>query len=198
MEAGDRVTHLFHFRNRDGHGSHALNPALVRAQARAIGLPLVQREGASYEEEFGEAVRSLRAAGVRVDGAVFGHLETHGALVDRLCRDLAIEPLMPLWKRDAAQILDGMINAGFEALVVSARADPMGREWLGRRIDRDFIRDLAEHDGSINPCGENGEFHTLVVDGPIFRKRVAITAGEPVLREGYWHLGIAGWELEDC
>jgi uncharacterized protein (TIGR00290 family) len=190
MAAGCRVTHLLHFRNPDRPGSHEINPAVVRAQADALGIPLLQRDAPAYEPAFKEAVRELRAGGERIDGAVFGHIGTHRPLAERVCRDLELDLLLPLWQEESGRIIAGIVDAGFVAIVASARDGPMGKEWLGRRIDRDFVRDLAGLDGATDPCGENGEFHTLVTDGPIFSRRIEITGAERVLRDGYWFLDI--------
>ncbi len=190
MAAGYRVTHLLHFRNPDRPGSHEINPAVVRAQADALGIPLVQRDAPAYEPAFTDAVRELRATGERIDGAVFGHIETHRPLVERICRDLGLDLLLPLWQRDSREIIAGIVDAGFEVIIASARDDLMGEEWLGRRIDRNFVRELAALDGAVDPCGENGEFHTLVTDGPNFSRRIEITRAERVLRNGYRFLDI--------
>jgi diphthamide synthase (EF-2-diphthine--ammonia ligase) len=90
-----------------------------------------------------------------------------------------------------------MIAAGFGMVVVSARDGLLGREWLGRKIDADFISDLEMLDESIDPCGENGEFHSLVTDCPVFSKKLMITQSEPVLQDGYWHMDISGFTLQE-
>ena len=197
MADGYRVTHLLHFRNPDRPGSHELNPAVVRAQSEAIGIPVVQREADSYEQAFGEVVRELRAAGERVDGAVFGHIQTHRNLVDRICRDLDLELVMPIWQQDSKRVLAGIVDAGFEVVIVSVRDGMLGAEWLGQTIDGEFPARLAALGGSVDPCGENGEFHTLVTGGPIFRKRIAVTKSEPATGDGYRYLDILEFALVD-
>ena len=196
MAGGCRVTHLLNFRNLGKAGSHELNPGIVRAQSTALGIPLVQRDFFSYEQEFKEVVSELRAQGARIDGAVFGHIETHKRLVDRICRDLEIDLVLPLWQRDSKQIITDIIDAGFEVVIVSARDGLMGSEWLGRRIDGEFIGELSEFNESIDPCGENGEFHTLVTDGPIFDQKISIARSERILRDGYWFLDIGAFTCE--
>ena len=81
---------------------------------------------------------------------------------------------------------------GFEAVVVATKADILGEEWLGRRIDLDFINQLAEFQetNSVTPCGEAGEYHTLVIDGPIFQNRLEIRETRKVLRDKHWFLEI--------
>jgi len=195
MAEGFRVTHLLHFTNIGKQGSHDINPEIIRAQSRVMRIPLIQRNFFSYEEEFKKVIQDLRAKEIRIDGAVFGHIETHDRLVNRICHDLDIRLLLPLWKQDSGKIITEIIDAGFEVIIVSARDRLMGKEWLGRRIDREFINDLRTLNPSIDPCGENGEFHTLVTDGPIFKKKIVITESRPVLREGYWMQDISGFML---
>ena len=197
MAEGYQVTYLLHFRNVNKVGSHEINPQIIQAQSKALGIPLLQRGFTSYEQEFKRAISDLRAQGESIDGAIFGHIETHKMLVERICRDMNLDQIMPLWKQDSAKILKEIINSGFEVLVVSVKDGLLGREWLGRRIDESFISDLRDLNPSINPCGENGEFHTLVTDGPIFKKKINIFGSEHYLREGYWFLDAGEFALLD-
>jgi uncharacterized protein (TIGR00290 family) len=197
MAEGYKVTHLLNFRNMKKIGSHEINPKIIQAQSEAIGIPLIQKDFFSYEQEFKKVVLDLRAEGARIDGAVFGHIETHKALVDRICQDLNIDLLLPIWKQDSTNILTEIVDSGFEVFLVSVKDGLLGKEWLGRRIDDGFISDLRDLNESIDPCGENGEFHTLVTDGPIFKKKIIITKSEPVLREGYWFLNISEFASRD-
>ncbi|MHB8119156.1 MAG: Dph6-related ATP pyrophosphatase [Methanothrix sp.] len=186
MNDGYRITHLLHFTNLKKTGSHELNPALIRAQAQALGLPLLQRDFHSYEEEFKNAALELRAQGERIDAAVFGHIETHKTLVDRICNDMDIDLILPLWKQNSEKIVNGIIDAGFEVILVSVRDDFLGKEWLGRRIDDGFLANLKKANSTVDAFGENGEFHTFVADGPIIKKKIKITRSDPVFKDGYW------------
>jgi len=197
MNDGYRITHLLHFTNQKKTGSHELNPALIRAQAQALGLPLLQRDFYSYEEEFKKAALQLRSQGERIDAAVFGHIETHKPLVDRICHDLDIDLILPLWKQNSEKIINEIINAGFEVILVSVKDGLLGKEWLGRRIDDKFIADLRKANSTVDPCGENGEFHTLVLDGPIFKKKIMITRSDPVFKDGYWFQNITDFARVD-
>lgn len=197
MAEGFRVTHLLNFRNIGKQGSHEVNPKIIRAQSKAMGIPLIQRNFFSYEEEFKRVIQNLRDQEVRVDGAVFGHIGTHDRLVNRICHDLDIRLLLPLWKQDPEKIIREITGAGFEVVIVSVKSSLMGKEWLGRRIDEEFISDLRALNPSIDPCGENGEFHTLVTDGPLFKRKIVITESRPVLREGYRMLDIGGFTLRE-
>jgi len=92
-------------------GSHEINPELLSAQSQAIGIPIIQIDFMSYEEEFKKVIRNLKESGAEIEGAVFGHIETHKNLVDRICSDLDIDLILPLWSRDSEQIITDFINA---------------------------------------------------------------------------------------
>ncbi len=176
---------------------HGTESKLIQLQAEALGLPLLQKEttGNGYEQEFKEAVRSLIPKGIK--GMIFGdiYLQEHKDWVERVCGELGIEAVEPLWREEPERILLDFINRGFEAIIVSAKVDLFGEEWIGRKIDRDFFNYLKEN--SIDICGENGEYHTLVVDGPMFKKKIRITEKKSITREGYWFLDTVEYSLQD-
>jgi len=163
--------------------SHRLSRDLLMAQSQAIGIPLHQRRASwdTYEREFAKALSSFKREGI--EGGVFGALfhREHREWVERVCTEAGIVPLLPLWDMGGKDLLCGFIDAGFEAIVVAIRNDIMDDHWLGKRIDGEFMEQI-EREG-IDVCGENGEYHTLVVDGPIFRRRIDIR-GSQVTRRG--------------
>ena len=81
--------------------------------------------------------------------------------------------------------------------MVSVRDGFLGKEWLGRRIDDEFLADLKKANSTVDPCGENGEFHTFVADGPIFKKKIKITRSDPVFKDGYWFLNVTDFAPVD-
>lgn len=190
LQEGHEVKHLLNFISKEYRRCcfHGTEAKLLKLQAELVGIPLVQREVSpdmqNYEREFKDAVCELQAEGVK--GMVFGdvYLLDHRNWVERVCGDLNIEPIQPLWNIPTSEIIEEFINCGFRAIVVSCQADLFGKEFVGRYIDRDFVEELKKKNVCL--CGENGEFHTLVVDGPIFEKRIEITKSRPVLREGFW------------
>jgi len=97
--------------------------------------------------------------------------------------------------RDTKDIFTEFIDAGFKAIVVRARADLLGEEWLGREIDRRFMNDLLKL-GKVDLCGELGEYHTFVTDGPLFKRRVRILQSDKVMKDGYWSLDISKWVID--
>lgn len=193
------VSHLLNFISKDGRCmSHGVDYKLISAQSQAIEIPVVQREITwdLYEREFKIAVRELRQKGL--EGIVFGDIQDipqHEGWVDRVCSETDIKPVKPLWGRDPKQILTEFICKGFKAIVVKVKADLLGEEWLGREVDRSFVIDLLELEGRVHPCGEFGEYHTYVYDGPLFKRSIKIFDGEKVLKNGYWFLDVSKYQL---
>jgi uncharacterized protein (TIGR00290 family) len=197
MLDGMEVSYLINFVSKDERCmSHGLDAELIVAQSQAIGIPIIQREVTwdTYEEEFKAVMKDLKQTGVKT--AVFGDIivQEHKDWVDRVCSEVGIQPIEPLWGLSSEQVLREFINEGFKAIVVKVKADIFGKDWLERKIDRCFIEDLRRIRGKHNVdfCGEFGEYHTLVVDGPIFNRRLRIVKSEKVLKEGYWRC----WLLE--
>jgi diphthine-ammonia ligase len=181
--------------------SHGISSEVIRAQAEAIGIPVIQLPTTpeTYEAEFIKKLRSLRQEGI--EGGVFGDIDfnPHREWIERVCREAGITPHLPLWLEDQTGLMREFVSLGFESVVIAARAEFFGEDMLGRRVNLDFIDCLEElgRTKPVTPCGEAGEYHTLVVDGPIFRKRLEITETRRVLREGIWFLDILSTELKD-
>jgi uncharacterized protein (TIGR00290 family) len=190
IQEGFKVRYLLNFVSKEYKRCcfHGIEAGLLKLQAELTGIPLVQKEVTAdmqeYEKEFKAAVNELKAVGVK--GMVFGdiYLDEHRDWVERVCKDLEIEPLEPLWDDSPARLLEEFIDLGFKAVVVSCQADKFGKEFVGRQVDKNLINELKER--NICPCGENGEFHTFVVDGPLFKRRIQILESDAVLKEGFW------------
>ncbi len=199
--SGLKVRYLANMVTEDGKRSwtHGLSSELLQVQSQAIGIPLIQRRTtrASYEAEFKNMLLTLKQEGV--SGGVFGDidLDEHRQWVERVCHEVGVTAYLPLWGQSQDKIMRDFIASGFEAMVISAKADLFGEEWLGHKIDSDFLSHLFElkQTKDITLCGESGEYHTLVTDGPIFNQRVEILETNKVLREGHWFLDILKSEL---
>lgn len=199
---GRQVVRLVNFVSREFNrvSFHGVRARLVSRQAGAIGIAASQfrvpPDLALYEARFKTAVRSMQRR-YGVEGMVFGdiHLEEHRGWVERVCAELGITALLPLWGMTSEDVLNDFIESGFEAVVTSTQASLMGQEWLGRRVDRSFEKDIKALalERQVDVCGEMGEFHTLAVDGPVFQERLEITRGVEVQRDGYWFLDIPRW-----
>ncbi len=177
--------------------SHRLLTKWLQMQAQAIGIPLVQRQTSwtDYESEFKKALLAFKDEGITA--GVFGDIDVmeHRQWVERVCSECGLTALLPLWQERQDGLLREFIHAGFEAVVIATKADLLGEEWLGRKIDLEFLADLAERKSNVTPCGEAGEYHTFVIDGPTFEKRIRMEKGGRVLSDGRWFLEIRSCEL---
>ncbi len=193
-----KVKYLLNMVSEDGKRSrsHGLSSTLLRAQSDAMNIPIIQKKSTweSYEKVFKKAVSELKKEGIKI--GIFGDidLQEHRDWVERACKKIDIKPLLPLWKEDREELLKEFIRIGFKAIVVATKADLLGKEWLGRKIDEELIKDLKKVNG-VDLCGEKGEYHTFVYDGPLFKKRIEITETKKVLREDNWFLEILEWKL---
>ena len=196
MSRGLSVRYLANTVSADGlrSCSHGISAVVIKAQAEAIGIPIIQQRttGDTYEAVFIKMLRSFRAEGIE-DG-VFGDIDfnPHREWIERVCREAGITPHLPLWLEDQHDLMMEFIDSGFEAVVVAAKEDIFGEEVLGQKIDKNFVRLLEGLNQSkgITFCGEAGEYHTLVVNGPIFQKPLKILETRKTKRDGIHFLEI--------
>ncbi|NQT07246.1 MAG: diphthine--ammonia ligase [Candidatus Omnitrophica bacterium] len=188
------VACLLNMTSEDGRlsRSHGVDSRLLKKQAEAMEIPILQRKAAwqTYEEEFKKAVSLLKRDGV--EAGVFGDIDfqEHRDWVERVCGEVGIRPILPLWQRKREELITEFIKTGFKAIVVATQASYLGKEWLGREIDEKFVKDLKSVEG-VDLCGEKGEYHSFVYDGPIFKKRVGFEIGKKVLKDERWLLEAA-------
>ncbi len=201
LQAGAHVRWLVNFSSETYRRVrfHGVTEALIALQAAATGIELVQKPTRDsmdgYERGFREGVTALRERGMT--HMVFGdiHLDEHREWVERVCGELGVNAVEPLWGDDPVALLREFIDEGFQALVVSAMGEHFGPETLGRRIDHALIDELVAR-GDIDPSGENGEYHTFVFDGPMFRRAVQFVEIGPVRRNDHWFLDIRAHRVE--
>lgn len=167
---------------------HGVRHQLLRRQAEALGLPLTVIELPSpcpnqiYEQRMTAFIEQARADGI--EAMVFGDLFL-ADIRDYRERQLAgtgIEPVFPLWGRDSSTLADELLRAGVVATLSCVDLAKLGQQWVGRRWDQALLGELPE---GVDPCGERGEFHTFVSDGPGFDRPIEIAVGEVVVREGF-------------
>ena len=177
--------------------SHGITAEIIRLQSQGMGIPIVQQPttGETYEAEFIKMLRAFKQEGI--EGGVFGDIDfnAHREWIERVCQKAGVTPHLPLWLNDQMKLMEEFIAAGFKSVVVAVKAELLGKDVLGRFIDKEFLVYLAGINKGITPCGEAGEFHTLVVDGPLFKKRLEITKSEKVTRGEHHFLEIIGIEL---
>lgn len=170
---------------------HGVREELVDLQAAAIGLPLEKLylpagpAAACTNEQFEELMRTAlarhQAAGVTVIGHGDLFLADLRAYRERNLAKLGLEGVFPLWGRDTRALLLEFVAAGFQAYVCCVDGARLGGEFVGRLLDQRFLDDLPI---GVDPCGENGEYHSFVFAGPIFQRPLPVRVGEIVCREG--------------
>src|SRR5688500_3513112 len=165
---------------------HGVREELLELQAEAIGLPLQkiilpeQPSMQEYEKQMKENMEGSKKEGFT--HALFGDifLEDLKKYREEQLAKIGIHAIFPLWKRNTKELLHEFIDLGFKTILVCTKAEVLPYEFAGRIIDKDFLKDLPTN---VDACGENGEFHSFVFDGPIFKKPVDIKIGEKIFRE---------------
>ncbi|WP_316789918.1 diphthine--ammonia ligase [Pedobacter frigoris] len=182
---------------------HGVRESLLIEQARSLDIPLYQvrlpesPDMPAYEAHMHKHLSELKAMGIT--HSIFGDLFLEDLKIyrEKKLKEIGIEAVFPIWKRDTTEVLKTFISLGYKTIVVCAKAGL--EEFVGRIIDESFIKDLPS---DVDPCGENGEFHTFVFDGPIFTKPINFTLGEKVFKTypspngqidestGYWYIDL--------
>ena len=164
---------------------HGIRKELLYKQIESIGLPLFEvllpevPTMETYEKAMLSTLKNRILDGDEV--SIFGDVflkDLRKYREDKLL-EIGLKANFPLWNRNTKELVLELINLGFKAIVICIDARVLGEEFLGKVIDRDFLDSLPEN---VDPCGENGEFHTFVYDGPIFKHPIAFELGEKVLR----------------
>lgn len=165
---------------------HGVRVELLRQQAESIGIPLSIFELPSnadmteYTNIMSDKMDELRSMDIKT--AVFGDIFLEDIKKYRVEQSAKanMEAIFPLWKIPAKDIMSEFIDLGFKTIVTCVNASYLDKSFLGRVIDNDFLKDLP---ANVDICGENGEFHTFVFDGPIFKNPINFTIGEKVYKE---------------
>lgn len=168
---------------------HGVRRELLERQAAALGLPLEivtippQCVNADYEARMEAALLKWKERGVKrvAFGDIF--LEDLRAYREANLARVGMEALFPIWKRPTRRLAEEFISLEFRAVTVCVDPRALDDSFVGREIDEEFLADLPT---GVDPCGENGEFHSFVYDGPGFARRVDFTLGEKVLRDGFY------------
>src|SRR5579862_4245423 len=167
---------------------HGVRRELLKRQAESIGLPLhpvlipPQCINATYEQRMKEALEHHLARGVRkvAFGDIF--LEDLREYREKNLKQIGMQAVFPVWKRDTRELTREFLRLGFRAVAVCVDPRILDASFAGRELDAAFFADLPSN---VDPCGENGEFHTFVFDGPIFQTPVRFTTGEVLERDSF-------------
>lgn len=167
---------------------HAVRRELVERQAESAGLSLwkVPLPWPCSNEQYETRMRDVCERAVRdgIQAIAFGDLFLADirAYRERQLAGTGLEPLFPIWKLPTRELANQMLDAGVRAKITCVDPKRLPREFAGRELDRDFLRELPS---TVDPCGENGEFHSFVYAGPMLRRPIQVTAGERLERDGF-------------
>jgi uncharacterized protein (TIGR00290 family) len=169
---------------------HEVRRVLLEQQATALRIPLEELfilKGASDAEYEDKLLKTLkRYRGLGVSSVVFGDLflEDIRQYRENILSKAGMNGVFPLWKKDTKQLARKFINLGFKAVITSVDSRVLGKDFAGREYDEKFLSDLP---ATVDPCGENGEFHTFVYNGPVFYEKVDFKKGELTLKDNRFY-----------
>ena len=163
---------------------HGVREELLDQQAESIGIPLLKvrvTEGTNNEYEKQMETVLLKAKSEGISDVIFGDifLEDLRTYRENNLAKVGMKGVFPIWKMDTTNLINDFITQQFKAVVCCVNDGYLGEEWVGREVDKSFIEQLP---ASVDPCGENGEYHTFCYDGPLFGKKIGFTAGEKVYK----------------
>ena len=179
QQYGWDITHLVSILPKipDSWMYHSVNIHLTKLLSESLNIPLISKETTGEKEkELADLEELLQP--LDIDGVISGAIasEYQRTRIERICHNIHIKSFTPLWHKDQTRLLKDQVNAGFHIIIVGVYADGFTEQWLGRTIDDATINELEKlgKERSINTAGEGGEFETLVIDGPLFQKRIQI------------------------
>ena len=171
--------------------SHGLSHSVLRAQADALNIPLLifNTSWEEYEKNYLKILDHLKNKHL-LDGGIFGDIdiEDHKKWCVNLCESNNMKAYRPLWQQERESILSEFLELGFKAKIIAVNEKKLHRDFLGRDLNKELIEEFREK--NIDICGENGEYHTIVYDGPIFETQLSLRQGDITLKSGYWLLEV--------
>lgn len=188
IQEGYRPQVLLNVLNEEGRisRSHGIPANILQAQAAAMQLPihLINSSWQEYEAKFVGALQQLTQQ-YSLTHAVFGDidLQAHRDWEEKVCAQSGLTALLPLWQQNRKTLVYQMLDTGIETMIVSCNTT-MGERFLGKMLTTELVNELESL--GVDVCGENGEFHTLVLNCPIFNKALKVQAGKKLLHNGYW------------
>ncbi len=184
MQAGHQPQFLLTMMHEDGQSSraHNLPKWLIEAQAAAIGIPniLQASDKPNYKDNYLHALQQMKQHGINSIALGDIDLQIHRDWQQEQTQSVAVTPLFPLWLLDHRALVDHLIEVGFKALIMAVNPQKAPESLLGKLLDQTTLAELEAL--GIDVCAEGGEFHTVIIDGPIFRQPIELP--EPILRRG--------------
>jgi predicted ATP pyrophosphatase (TIGR00289 family) len=178
---------------------HYPNIRLIDLFAEAVGIPLVKAETAGIKEKEVEDLKRLIAE-LDVEGIVSGAIASNyqKTRIEKICKQLGLKSITPLWHNDPQGMLREILDLDFEVIITGVYAHGFTREWLGRKIDDMAVADLMELNRryGVSLVGEGGEYETLVLDAPFFKRRIRIVEAEKIWENQTGYFLVTKTELE--
>jgi diphthine-ammonia ligase len=177
---------------------HMIPTGILDAQAQANGVPHLKKttSAETYESDFKAVLTAFKNQGAEgiVTGDIYEVAGHEQGWLERICREVGLKPIRPLWMGDTKQIYLDYLKSGLKATVVRTNRE-LSLYWLGRVLDRQFYDDILKLPG-VDACGEGGEYHTVITDGPDFTQRVELLETEKKrLDNGFGYLEIKKWKV---
>jgi len=178
---------------------HGVRTELIEQQAAAIGIPLMKvkvYEGNNDEYEREMETTLLQFKGEGIDTVIFGDifLEDLRQYRENNLSKINMQASFPIWKTDTKFLIEDFIAKGFASVTCCISEKHLDKNWIGKTIDENFVKELP---AAVDPCGENGEYHTFCYKGPIFKKEIKFSLGEtmhklysPEEKNGFWYIDI--------
>jgi uncharacterized protein (TIGR00290 family) len=169
---------------------HGVRRILLEQQAHSLGFPLetvnITKSASNDEYEAKMRTKLMEQQSRGVSSVAFGDifLEDLRKYREENLSKIGMKGIFPIWKRETTELANTFIDLGFKAIITCVDSKVLDKTFAGRIFDEQFLADLPS---SVDPCGENGEFHSFVYDGPTFRKEIAFTVGEVVLRDSRFY-----------
>ncbi len=154
---------------------------IMELQSKALGIPLLKlKVKEPYEKSYREAISGLiKSEGIEgiVTGDIYVVDDLHGRWMDKVTEGLDISVIMPLWDQDTSKVLKEEVGSGFKSIFTCLGQQWFSEEWLGRELNATSVKELEAlaKESGMDPCGEKGEYHTMVIDGPLFKEAINIS-----------------------
>jgi uncharacterized protein (TIGR00290 family) len=199
VQQGHQVIGLFTIMmSKEKSNFHMIPSGILDAQAEAVGLSLLKKtiSAQTYEADFKGVLAEFKKEGAEglVTGDIYEVAGHEQGWLDRICGEVGLKPIKPLWMGDTKKIYLDYLKTGLKATVVRTNRE-LRLDWLGRVLDRQFYDDILKLHG-VDPCGEGGEYHTVITDGPAFKQKVELVETEKKrLDNGFGYLEIKKYKV---
>lgn len=205
LESGWEILYLVSIISENPHSYmyHTSNINLTQLSSQAMGIPLIQTVTKGEKEEELEDLKrvlsTMKDKGVEAvfSGALFSTYQK--SRVDKICSELSLKSCTPLWHRDPIKYMEEIIDLGFDVIITSASSEGLDESWLGQKIDHTLLKEIIKvhQKYGVHPAFEGGEAETMVLDCPLFRKRIRIVEAEKIWDIDSGYLSIKKAVLQD-